>query len=421
MADDVIFIARQNTLENEIIPAQWVNDYKLHGENSFVFNTPDLWHKMCIHPYTVNDRRVNGDALEYVLAEYIPGGTYSLSNWMALLCDTAEEAEAGLYAGVVTADDLARSSAAMAAVANSETAMAAVAGSEIAMNAICSVEMALQAFHESPHWDEIVKENSMAIAKAAVALANSNEFSVISSVAEMAENSSAMSAVAASATAMSAVADSNTARTAISASEYYNQYIKENDMAIAKLAVGFAGLASAGYSGMAGVAADATAMTAVAASSTAMTAVAASSTAMTAVAASSTAMTAVAASSTAMTAVADSNEAMTKICANSTAKNALKKSPLKKSKTLTYSSANTQTIESSGVCIMLSASCSSDNTDSSKLTWTFKTKKYGSGSSSALVLSAEKENIMSITNPFQCTRGGSWTSEYTMTVNYIKC
>ena len=42
MADDVIVIARQTTLEKEIIPAQWVNDYKLHGEYSFVFNTPDL-------------------------------------------------------------------------------------------------------------------------------------------------------------------------------------------------------------------------------------------------------------------------------------------------------------------------------------------------------------------------------------------
>ena len=277
-------IAQQGTLTNEIIPAQWVNDYKLHGENSFVFNTPDLWHKMCIHPYTVNDRRVNGDALEYVLTVAAPGGTFSLSNWMALLCDTAEQAAAGLYAGLETADQLAQSSAAMAAVSISETAMAAVTGSETAMNAICGVEMALEYLHNSPHWDECVKENSMAIAKAAVALANSDEFSAISSVAEMAENSSAMSAVAASATAMSAVADSNTARTAISASEYYNQYIKENDMAIAKLAVGFAGLASAGYSGMAGVAADATAMTAVAASSTAMTAVAASGVALNAIA-----------------------------------------------------------------------------------------------------------------------------------------
>ena len=64
----------------------------------------------------------------------------------------------------------------------------------------------------------------------------------------------------------------------------YNSYIKENDMAIAKLVVGFANLESAGYSGCAGMAADSTAMTAVAASSTAMTAVAASGVALKAIA-----------------------------------------------------------------------------------------------------------------------------------------
>ena len=93
-----------------------------------------------------------------------------------------------------------------------------------------------------------------------------------------------MTAVAASATAMTAVAASSVARNAISASPYYDEKIKENDMAIAKLVVGFANLASANYSSMAGVVADATAMTAVAASSTAMTAVAASGVALKAIA-----------------------------------------------------------------------------------------------------------------------------------------
>ena len=81
-------------------------------------------------------------------------------------------------------------------------------------------------------------------------------------------------------------------------------------MAIAKLVVGFANLASANYSSMAGVVADATAMTAVAASSTAMTAVAASSTAMTAVAASATAMGKIAAVDAALSKLAASTTAM---------------------------------------------------------------------------------------------------------------
>ena len=150
----------------------------------------------------------------------------------------------------------------------------------MAMNSICSVKTALRAFAASKHWNSTVKENDMAIAKAAVALANSNEFSTISSCAEMAENSTAMSVLAASETAMSVLADSATARTALTGSSYYGKYMQNDTMCIAKLAVGFANLASVGYSSMAGVAADATAMNAVAASSTAMNAVAASTTAM---------------------------------------------------------------------------------------------------------------------------------------------
>ena len=105
-----------------------------------------------------------------------------------------------------------------------------------------------------------------------------------------------MSALAASETAMSALANSATGRTYISGSEYYDEYIKEDTMCIAKMAVGFAGLDSAAYSSMAGVAAESTAMTAVAASSTAMTAVAASTVAKNAITASTTAYNALAAS-----------------------------------------------------------------------------------------------------------------------------
>ncbi|MFQ7774844.1 MAG: hypothetical protein ACLRH6_06055, partial [Anaerotignum faecicola] len=106
----------------------------------------------------------------------------------------------------------------------------------------------------------------------------------------VAASSTAMNAVAASSTAMNAVAASSVARNAISASPYYDAKIKENDMAIAKLVVGFANLESAGYSGCAGMAADSTAMTAVAASATAMGKIAAVDAALSKLAASTTAM-----------------------------------------------------------------------------------------------------------------------------------
>ena len=111
----------------------------------------------------------------------------------------------------------------------------------MAMNSICSVKTALRAFAASKHWNSTVKENS-----------------------------TAMSVLAASETAMSVLADSATARTALMGSSYYGKYMQNDTMCIAKLVVGFANLASAGYSSMAGVAADATAMNAVAASTTAM-------------------------------------------------------------------------------------------------------------------------------------------------------
>ena len=171
----------------------------------------------------------------------------------------------------------------MQRIANSTTAMDAIGGSKIARGAV----------QASPYYNSYIKENDMAIAKLVVALA-SLESAGYSSMAGVAADSTAMNAVAASSTAMNAVAASSVARNAISASPYYDAKIKENDMAIAKLVVGFANLESARYSGCAGMAADSTAMTAVAASSTAMTAVAASSTAMTAVAASGVALKAIA-------------------------------------------------------------------------------------------------------------------------------
>ena len=237
--NEPIFIARQDTLEQEILPAHWLSQYKLFGEESYTFQDKEIWKKLCMSRAAANDRDMHAEALEEMLTTFSAEHT---GKWML----TVYGMDAAVLEGL----------ASMAAIAANGTAMAAVAGNALLMHAIANSE-----------------------------------------------------------TAMDAIGTSRIARDAVQASPYYNSYIKENDMAIAKLVVALASLESAGYSGMAGVAADSTAMTAVAASSTAMTAVVASSTAMTAVAASSTAMTAVVASSTAMTAVAASATAMGKIAA----------------------------------------------------------------------------------------------------------
>ena len=252
-----IFIARQDTLEQEILPAHWLAQYKLFGEESYTFQDKGIWKKLCMSSAAANDRDIHAEALEEMLTTFSAEHT---GKWMLLVYGTNAAALEGL--------------ATMAAIAANGTAMGAVVDNALLMHAIANSETAMQR------------------------IANSQ-----TAMQRVANNRGAMDAIG-----------RRIARDAVQASPYYNSYIKENDMAIAKLVVGFANLESARYSGCAGAAngrsCSMTAMTAVAASSTAMTAVAASSTAMTAVAASSTAMTAVAASSTAMTAVAASGVAL---------------------------------------------------------------------------------------------------------------
>ena len=331
-----IFIARQDTLEQEILPAQWLSHYKLFGEESYTFQDKEIWKKLCMSRAAANDRDMHGEALEEMLTTFSAEHT---GKWMLLvygmdaaelngLATMAAVAASGTAMAAVTGNALlmhaiANSETAMQAIGRSQTAMQRIANSATAMDAIGRSKIARDAVQASPYYNSYIKENDMAIAKLAVALANLASAGY-SSMAEVAADSTAMTAVAASRTAMTAVAASSTAmnavaassaamtaiavsavamnaiggnsiaRDAISASSYYDANIKENDMAIAKLVVGFANLESARYSGCAGMAADSTAMTAVAASSTAMTAVAASSTAMTAVAASGVALKAIA-------------------------------------------------------------------------------------------------------------------------------
>ena len=252
--NEPIFIARQDTLEQEILPAHWLAQYKLFGEESYTFQDKEIWKKLCMSSAAANDRDMHAEALEEMLTTFSAEHT---GKWML----TVYGMDAAVLEGL----------ASMAAIAANGTAMAAVAGNALLMHAITNSETAMQAISRSQ---------------------------------------TAMQRIANSTTAMDAISGSKIARGAVQASPYYDAKIKENDMAIAKLVVGFANLESARYSGCAGMAADSTAMTAVAASSTAMTAVAASSTAMTAVAASATAMGKIAAVDAALSKLAASTTAM---------------------------------------------------------------------------------------------------------------
>ena len=304
--NEPIFIARQDTLEQEILPAHWLAQYKLFGEESYTFQDKGIWKKLCMSSAAANDRDIHAEALEEMLTTFSAEHT---GKWMLLvygmdaaalegLATMAAIAANGTAMGAIVDNALlmhaiANSETAMQRIANSQTAMQRVANNRGAMDAIGRSRIARGAVQASPYYNSYIKENDMAIAKLVVSFANLASAGY-SGMAGVAADATAMNAVAASSTAMNAVAASSVARNAISASPYYDTTIKENDMAIAKLVVGFANLESARYSGCAGMAADSTAMTAVAASSTAMTAVAASSTAMTAVAASGVALKAIA-------------------------------------------------------------------------------------------------------------------------------
>ena len=313
--NEPIFIARQDTLEQEILPAHWLAQYKLFGEESYTFQDKEIWKKLCMSSAAANDRDIHAEALEEMLTTFSAEHT---GKWMLTvygmdaavlegLASMAAIAANGTAMAAVAGNALlmhaiANSETAMQRIANSQTAMQRVANNRGAMDAIGRSRIARDAVQASPYYNSYIKENDMAIAKLAVALANL-ESAGYSGMAGVAADSTAMTAVAASATAMTAVAASSVARNAISASPYYDEKIKENDMAIAKLVVGFANLESARYSGCAGMAADSTAMTAVAASSTAMTAVAASANAMGKIAAVDAALSKLAASTTAMDAL----------------------------------------------------------------------------------------------------------------------
>ncbi|WP_337415641.1 hypothetical protein [Anaerotignum faecicola] len=337
-----IFIARQDTLEQEILPAHWLSQYKLFGEESYTFQDKEIWKKLCMSSAAANDRDMHAEALEEMLTTFSAEHT---GKWMLTvygmdaavlegLASMAAVAGNGTAMAAVAANALlmhaitnsetamraiANSQTAMHAIANSETAMQRIANSTTAMDAIGGSKIARDAVQASPYYDAKIKENDMAIAKLVVGFANL-ESARYSGCAGMAADSTAMTAIAASSAAMTAIAASSAAMTAIaassaamtaiavsavamnaiggnsiardaiSASSYYDANIKENDMAIAKLVVGFANLESARYSGCAGMAADSTAMTAVAASATAMGKIAAVDAALSKLAASTTAM-----------------------------------------------------------------------------------------------------------------------------------
>lgn len=181
--NEPIFIARQDTLEQEILPAHWLAQYKLFGEESYTFQDKEIWKKLCMSSAAANDRDMHAEALEEMLTTFSAEHT---GKWML----TVYGMDAAVLEGL----------ASMAAIAANGTAMAAVAGNALLMHAITNSETAMQAISRSQ--------------TAMQRIANSTTAMDAISGSKIA-SSTAMNAVAASSTAMTAVAASGVALQAI--------------------------------------------------------------------------------------------------------------------------------------------------------------------------------------------------------------
>ena len=127
-----IFIARQDTLEQEILPAHWLAQYKLFGEESYTFQDKEIWKKLCMSSAAANDRDMHAEALEEMLTTFSAEHT---GKWML----TVYGMDAAVLEGL----------ASMAAIAANGTAMAAVVGNALLMHAIANSETAMQAISRS--------------------------------------------------------------------------------------------------------------------------------------------------------------------------------------------------------------------------------------------------------------------------------
>ena len=194
-------------------------DYKMYGEDSYVFQQKELLHGLYECTYlSMNDRRINREAFEYLTANNKHIGK-ALSN----VYDIEQKEE---LSTLTTMREVAASSTAMQAVLASSTAMQAVLASSIAMQAVAASSTAMQAVLASSTVIQAVLVSSTAMQAVA---ASSTAMQAV------AASSTVMQAVVASSTAMRAVAASSTATQAVAASSTAMQAVLTSNTAIAEI------------------------------------------------------------------------------------------------------------------------------------------------------------------------------------------
>ncbi len=131
---------------------QYLNDYRLWGEDSYVYQDKSKLHKLYeTTVVSMNDLELSGEALEYFIENNKHIGK-ALSNAYGIDAKetlvTLSTMTAVLNSSVAMAV-IANSSAAMSAVLNSPTAMAAVLNSPTALQAVVNSSTAMQAVANS--------------------------------------------------------------------------------------------------------------------------------------------------------------------------------------------------------------------------------------------------------------------------------
>lgn len=114
----------------------FAQDYKMYGENSYVFNHKEYLHALydCLET-SMNDMKLNGEALEYHIKENKKIGAIFAA------IDDIEQKE--LLETLNTMTELANNSAAITAIINSSTALTALINSYTAMKAVADSSIAM--------------------------------------------------------------------------------------------------------------------------------------------------------------------------------------------------------------------------------------------------------------------------------------
>lgn len=115
-------------------------DYKMYGEDSYVFQQKELLHGLYECTYlSMNDRRINGETLEYFLKN-----NKHIGEALIAIFDLDRK---DVVKTLRTMTAIANSPAAMTAIADSPAAMTAIANSPTAMTAVANSKLSKTVTH----------------------------------------------------------------------------------------------------------------------------------------------------------------------------------------------------------------------------------------------------------------------------------